>query len=393
MVNSRVSIAFAILGAVGCGTQPLDMEAEVASLLPDVLATPSQELQPEDDKWATAIKPREFKFPADHGSHRDFRIEWWYYTGNLQTEAGRRFGYQLTFFRTGVQRDPSNPSQWVVEDLYTAHFAIADLQLEQHHSAQKSRRAGVGTAGAANDRLKVWNGSWSAIAEGERHHLNADTDDFALDLQLSPGKGIVLQGDNGLSQKGAATGNASYYYSLPRMPTVGVIEIEGTKHKVSGESWMDHEFSTSFLEQGQRGWDWLSMQLNDGSELMLYQMRRSDGSVDSHSSGTIVPPDGPASHLTAEEFTMLPGNAWRSSETGAEYPLTWKIEVPKLDLQLEVAPAFEAQEMATEATTGIAYWEGSVEANGKRGEAAITGRGYLELTGYTETELGSMLGE
>lgn len=343
--------------------------------------------------WAKAIDPREFRFPEDHGAHEDFRIEWWYYTGNLLTAEGRRFGYQLTFFRTGVQRDSENPSRWVVRDLYTGHFAISDLEGQRHRSSQRSRRAGVGGAGAALDRLEVWNGDWRAEAQGDRHLLTATEEGFAINLTLEPGKGEVLQGAGGLSQKGQTEGNASYYYSMPRMPTEGTIQLDEETFLVTGDSWMDHEFSTSFLEPGQRGWDWLSLQLDDGSELMLYQMRCSDGSTDRYSSGKLIGSDGVCTELSSNDFRLEAGKTWRSPETGAEYPLQWRVEIESLGIQLKVAAAFEAQEMTTEATTGIAYWEGAVDVSGTRNDVKIGGSGYLELTGYTETELGSMLFE
>ena len=383
-------LLLACLTLVGCTRGVSTDGADIASLLPE---RPAEKASDDAYDWATATEPREFSFPADHGAHDDFRIEWWYYTGNLVTEQGHRFGYQLTFFRTGVQRDPENPSKWVVRDLYTGHFALSDLKGRRHRSAQQSRRAGVGMAGAAAGRLEVWNGRWRAEEQDGKHRLTAEEDGFAIDLSLAPGKGIVLQGDNGLSQKGAAEGNASYYYSMPRMPTEGTVTVDGETFAVTGDSWMDHEFSTSFLEPGQRGWDWLSLQLDDGSELMLYQMRRSDGTADPYSSGTLVGPDGERTELAASDFQLTPGRTWRSPETGAEYPVEWRVEVEPLGLSLRVEAAFDAQEMATEATTGIAYWEGAVDVSGTRRDQAVTGRGYLELTGYTETELGSMLGE
>ncbi|TWT78374.1 Hydroxyneurosporene synthase (CrtC) [Posidoniimonas polymericola] len=389
-VTLVLGVALSIAALVGCSNDRADIAPSTKSLLDESTATPAEGQA--DAAWAKALQPREFNFPADHGAHSDYRIEWWYFTGNLTTPTGRRFGYQLTFFRTGMLREPENPSRWVVRDLYTAHFAVSDIRAEKHSFAQRTRRAGIDAAGAATGRPQVWNGDWRVEAEGDTHRLTAQADDFAIDLALEPGKGVVLQGAGGLSQKGAAEGNASHYYSMPRMPTAGTLTVHGETFSVTGDSWMDHEFSTSFLEPGQRGWDWLSLQLDDNSELMLYQMRRSDGSFDPYSSGSFVGADGASTELRSTDFRLTPGKTWRSEATGARYPLSWQVEVDSLGLKLQVTPAFKEQEMATEATTGIAYWEGAMEVSGSRGARPIAGRGYLELTGYTETELGSLLG-
>ena len=238
----------------------------------------------------------------------------------------------------------------------------------------------------------MWNGTWRAEQVSGLHKLTAEADGVGISLSLEVGNGPVLHGEKGLSQKGAAVGNASFYYSYPRMRTVGSVTVNGATFAVAGGSWMDHEFSTSFLEKGQRGWDWFSIQLDDGSDLMLYQMRRSDGSTDPFSSGTHVATDGQITHLTAADFSLTPQGSWKSSITGAEYPIRWEIRCPTIGLSLTVEPAFDSQEMATEATTGLAYWEGSIRVKGRRAEQPVTGVGYLELTGYTDTELGAVFG-
>lgn len=354
-------------------------------------------LQPEpsaEERWARATAPRPFEFPRDHGAHDDFRIEWWYYTGNLKSADGRRFGYQLTFFRTGLNYEPTSVSTWAVRDLYTAHFGVADVSAKRHRFAERNRRAGVNQAGAKAGELCVWNGSWRVEQRGESHHLSAASSDFAIDLKLTPTKGPVLHGRGGLSQKGPAEGNASYYYTLPRMRSEGTVTVAGQPVTVTGESWMDHEFSTSFLEEGQLGWDWFSLQLDDGAELMLYQMRREGGAVDDYSSGTYITAEGEPIHLEREDFVIEPtSQSWCSPKTGAEYPQAWRLLIPRLDLELSVRAAFGAQEMATGATTGIAYWEGVVDTNGSVGGKPVAGRGFVELTGYSGIGLGSLLGE
>ena len=379
-----VAIAFAL---VGCSRGTSSTDDSEASLLSKV----SQDQQEASFEWTKAINPRAFSFPEDHGSHNDFRIEWWYYTGNLTSENGHRLGYQLTFFRTGIQRETENSSRWVAHDIYLAHFAVSDIANQKHYSAQQSRRAGIDAAGAETGKLKVWNGDWQVYEQDGVHHLAARQDKFAIDLELDTGKGIVLQGQEGLSKKGAAEGNASYYYSMTRMPTQGTITVGDSIHKVEGNSWMDHEFSTSFLEEGQRGWDWFSIQLDNETELMLYQMRRSDESSDPFSSGSVIYQDGTRTELTATDFCLTPGRIWRSPSTGANYPMEWVLEIKSLGIELQVEATFDEQEMTTEATTGIAYWEGAIDVKGVSEGIPIRGQGYLELTGYTDTELGTMI--
>lgn len=380
-------IALSAASLLGCNRR-VEQELSLDDILP---RAESADNQPEEG-WLKAATPRSFSFPTDHGAHRDYRIEWWYYTGNLTADDGNRFGYQLTFFRTGINRETTNPSRWAVRDLYTAHFAVSDLGAAKHHSAQRSARAGVGQAGAEIGKLEVWNGNWRVEATGDTHALHASSDKMAIELELTPTGEPALHGNAGLSQKGAQHGNASYYYSFPRMEATGTVTVGGKPYKVQGNSWMDHEFSTSFLEPGQQGWDWFSLQLSDGSALMLYQMRMADGSVDPYSSGTYVAGNGKVTPLKAEEFTITPvGEPWTSATTGAEYPLRWQLEAPSLGILLNVTPAFDEQEMNTTETTGIAYWEGSISASGRAGEAEVSAEGYLELTGYAGPGLGSLL--
>jgi predicted secreted hydrolase len=334
--------------------------------------------------WKQADPSYRIELPRDHAAHPDYRIEWWYYTGNLETDAGRRFGYQLTFFRVGVDPAPENPSRWAVRDLHIAHLAVTDVRGRRHRYAERLNRGGIGWAGAATDRYEVWNESWRATlgAQGE-HLLRAGEGGLGLELRLEEGRPAVLHGEAGYSRKGAEPGNASHYYSLTRMPTRGVLTVEGERFEVSGLSWMDHEFGTSFLEPAQLGWDWFSVQLEDGTDLMLFQMRRTDGRRDPHSSGTLVEPGGRARHIGADEFTMTPLDTWRSAESGAEYPTAWRLELAAHGLLLEARAVVAAQELVTARSTGIAYWEGAIEVTGTRGGRPARGRGYLEMTGYT----------
>jgi predicted secreted hydrolase len=351
---------------------------------------PSAEVEETSEPWTSALSPRGFSFPADHSAHEDYRIEWWYYTGNLETEDGRRFVYQLTFFRTGLHQQPTNPSKWAVRDLYTAHFAVSDISNRQHHCFQKNNRQGIGQAGADTESYHVWNGNWKVGLSGDKHLIQAAESDVAIDLSLVPAKQPVLHGDQGLSRKGPTDGNASHYYSFTRMPTQGQVRIGDKTFSVRGDSWMDHEFSTSFLEPGQLGWDWLSIQLDDGVDLMLYRMRRADGTTDPFSSGSHVNKNGDVRHLAATEYELTPLKPWNSQRTGAAYPLKWRITIPSFDFDLNVAPAFEAQEMTTEETTGISYWEGAIDITGAGPNGSVSGRGYMELTGYAGQGLGTL---
>ncbi len=332
--------------------------------------------------WKQAEPGYQYSFPRDHAAHPDNKIEWWYYTGNVKTSDGRRFGYQVTFFRVGIDYAPANPSKWAVRDLYMTHLAVSDAKAQRYRYAEKLSRGGPALAGADSDRYHVWNEDWTAGLDGAHHKLVAQSDTAGIDLVLDEGKPIVIHGINGISQKGAQPGNASHYYSLTRMPTRGTIIVDGERFTVSGESWMDHETGTSFLEPEQRGWDWLSIQLSNNRELMLYQLRRADGSRDPRSSGTVIDPSGKATHLTDQEFTLTPGRARFTSKNGAVYPTEWTVSVPSQKLTLLVTTPLNDQELSLVQSTGVAYWEGMIDLAGSFGAERVTGSGYLEMTGY-----------
>lgn len=342
------------------------------------------------DGWRQAEPGYQFAFPRDHGSHPEYRIEWWYYTGNLAAGDGRRFGYQVTFFRIGVDPAPVNPSRWAVRDLYMAHLAVTDVAEGRQHVAERFDRGGVGWAGADEGTLEVWNGDWRASLDGDAHLLELSDGSFGLELRLDPGRGATLHGEAGFSQKGAQPGNASHYYSMTRMPTTGWVSVDGERVVVNGDSWMDHEFGTSFLEPGQVGWDWFSLQLDDGSDLMLFQLRRDDGSGDTHSAGTWLAADGSQTALVADDFSLTPGRRWSSPTSGAAYPVEWSIELPSRGARLEIAPLVEAQELHTDQSTGVTYWEGAVSVRGEVSGEEVTGRGYLEMTGYVGRPMSEM---
>lgn len=340
--------------------------------------------------WREARPLYEFSFPRDHAAHPPFRIEWWYYTGNLETTQGRRFGFQLTFFRTGLTLAPENPSRWAVRDLYMAHFAVSDVERQSFHSFERLNRAGIGWAGADASLYRVWNEDWEARLDGSEHLLRAADSDFALDLRLAPLKPEVVHGLAGVSQKGSTIGNASHYYSITRLQTSGTLVVQGRAHEVRGLSWMDHEYGTSFLEQGQTGWDWFSVQLDDGRELMLFQLRREDGSIDPGSSGTLVDGENRPVHIRSGEFALTPVETWRSETSGATYPIAWTIEVPRFGLKLSARAAFPNQELHTADSTGVTYWEGSITVDGAAEGNRLGGRGYLEMTGYSGQNMSAL---
>jgi predicted secreted hydrolase len=333
-------------------------------------------------EYCTAKPGYRYEFPRDHFAHTCFRTEWWYFTGNLTTATGRRFGYQLTFFREAVDNPYPNPSRWRVDDLYLAHFAISDLENEEFFYRQRISRAGVGLAGADGAAGRIWNGPWSAEVDGDQWTLRAVEGGNEIEFQMQSRKPPAIQGVNGISQKAEGEGNASHYYSLTRLETSGHLRFEGTTHTVSGWSWMDHEFSTSQLQPEQTGWDWVSLQMEDGTEWMLYELRRKDGSRDLHSAGSYVDGRGRVTPLSAVDFEMTPLEEWKSTITGASYPIRWRIQVPGKGLDVEISAAIPDQELITKETTGVDYWEGSIQARGTKSGKPVDGRGYLEMTGY-----------
>jgi len=339
--------------------------------------------------FAPAQEGYRYTFPRDHGSHDDFRTEWWYYTGNLVSTDGRPFGYQLTFFRRSIPEDQVKtlPSRWSITQLYLAHFAVSDLKNGRFHVFEKLSRAGVGKAGAETERLHVWIDRWRAQsyqAQVASQTLQASADDLEIALTVVPEKAPVIHGKGGVSRKGAESGQASHYYSLTRLATSGRISLGKESFNVTGTSWMDHEFGSADLGKDLVGWDWFSIQLANHTELMLYRMRRSDGSSDPVSSGTFIEHDGRAQHLTLGEFMLEPITTWTSPASKARYPATWRLSIPSKDLSLALVPRMTEQELRTNRSTQVTYWEGAIEASGTLEGKPITGRGYMELTGYAE---------
>jgi predicted secreted hydrolase len=341
------------------------------------------EAQAEPFQYRRALPGRKLAFPADHYAHPDYRTEWWYYTGHLRGAGGKRYGYQATFFRFGLRdRQSGWEEQPNFTDLYMAHFALSDFARKSFRFRERINRGQGDKAGAETQRYYVWNEDWRVQANGKRHEIFIKDRDTTLRLALEALKPPVLHGDKGHSQKGDGEGHASYYYSLTRMETAGELIVEGKKENVRGFSWMDHEFGSDQLGPEQVGWDWFSIQLDNNVELMLYLLRRTDGSVDSFSSGTLVAADGETIHLPRREFRVQALDHWKSAASGATYPIKWKVSVPAQELELEIVPPFPEQELITSRSTRVTYWEGAVDVRGTFKQRAVAGQGYVEMTGY-----------
>ncbi|GAB4511787.1 MAG: lipocalin-like domain-containing protein [Anaerolineae bacterium] len=343
------------------------------------------------EAFTRAVGPWDWQFPRDHGAHPDFQTEWWYYTGNVADADGRRFGFQFTLFRRAI--DPTlaqTVSEWRSGQVYMAHFTVSDLENGRFYHSERYSRGGAGLAGAVGEpRYRAWLEDWEVLAlddEATQFAMTAAEDDFAVDLVLEQVKPIALQGDNGLSAKSSVEGNASYYYSMTRLPTTGTLTIEGETFIVSGNTWMDHEFSTSALGTDALGWDWFGLIFDNDHELMVGQIRQTDGERDPNFGGLMVYPDGSTQYLAADDFTIEALDTWESPHTGAIYPSGWRITIRGAALNQTDDLVFTATPMALdqELNSGdIAYWEGAVRIDG-----GVTGYGYAELTGYANTMTG-----
>jgi predicted secreted hydrolase len=314
--------------------------------------------------YRDALPGYRYQFPRDHFQHEDFRTEWWYYTGNVNDERGERFGFELVFFREGERHADKNQSIWNVQDLYLAHAALTDATGKRFEFEERLNRAGPGVAGASFDKRRVWNGNWSAQWDGENQTLDALAEHFRFHLQLKPEKPFVIQGENGVSQKAEGRGRASHYVSFPLLEVAGTIQSGGISHTVAGRAWMDHEWFTEQLAPDQVGWDWFSVQLDNRTEFMLFELRHKDGSIDPNSSGTFIDASGVARHLRRDEFSLDPVSYW------GKYPIEWHLRVPSLNVDLICRAVIPDQKLKD-------YWEGAVNYSGTQ-----TGVGYLEMTGY-----------
>jgi predicted secreted hydrolase len=344
--------------------------------------------EPSSPVFAHATTVRPFHLPADHGPHFEHQTEWWYYTGNLTDPGGRHFGYQLTFFRRGLSPGPPPAGPGLATNqIYFAHLAITDSAAGAHAFAERWSRGGGGLAGATGEPFTVWLEGWrveSRNPEGSSRHLAASDGALALDLDLAAAKPLVAHGDGGLSPKSDEPGNASYYVGYTRLRTSGRITTASGTFEVAGASWFDHEWSTSALGKGAVGWDWFSLQTSDERELMFFRIRREDGSFEPVSGGTLVEPDGRTRRLALADVRIEVKDHWTSPETGAKYPVRWRLDVPSAGLELRIVPWVPGQEMRTSFT----YWEGAVRVEGTRAGKAVVGNGYVEMTGYARTMQG-----
>jgi predicted secreted hydrolase len=339
--------------------------------------------------FATALEPRRFEFPLDHGPHPAFRQEWWYFTGNLDAANGERFGFELTFFRVALEPPQAaapeaatagTASAWRTREIYVAHFAVTDVSQRRFQSAQKLSRAALGLAGAQALPLHVWLDDWSLEASGPAvWRLRAAQPGYAIELALEPQSSPVLNGVDGLSRKSERPEDATYYYSIPRLLVRGRLVRGAQPLEVRGLAWADREWGSGSLGPREAGWDWFGLQLEDGSALMFYALRDKDGQRDVHSAGTWVAAEGTARALANADVDIAVTREWRSA-SGERYPGGWHIRVPALALDLTVRPVLADQELQSTPR----YWEGAVDVSGERGGATVGGRGYVELVGYAQ---------
>jgi len=340
-----------------------------------------------EQSWTVARADYPYAFPRDHFAHNNFQTEWWYYTGNLRADNGHRFGYELTFFRQAVhlEHTESISRTWLPDQMYLAHFALSDLDGAGFFHAKRLNRRGPGLAGASEDRGCYWNGNWQVQWIDERsgrQQLQAVSDDGTLRLDLTPSKPPVVHGQHGLSVKGPLPGEASQYVSFTRIASRGTLDWKGKHYAVSGSSWMDHEFFSEPADNELEGWDWFAVQLETGQELMLYRLRRKDGTSQRFSSGTYVDEKGSARFLRGDDFTLTPLETWHSAASGQSYPVRWHISVPSLQLDLTEQTRLKSQELFSREAVSPTYWEGAVEYTGQMASQKVSGVGYLEMTGY-----------
>jgi len=353
----------------------------VAVLLAFLVALPSI------GQYREAVPGFTYEFPRDHFNHPDFRTEWWYYTGNLRAGDGHRFGFELTFFRQAVNRAQATASSWDVRDVYLAHLALSDLDGGHFYHHERVNRAGPGLAGVDEPSTKVWNGNWQVQGLGGEQKLQAVAPEFSLRLVMNSSKPPVIHGKNGISQKAEGAGQASHYISFTRLLTTGTIGLNGREYQVEGTSWMDHEFFTERLDMSQSGWDWVSLQLDDGTDLMLYRFRNKDGSMGPYSAGTYIDTKGKTTYISVVDFALQPmTEAYVSPDTRAIYPIGWRITVPSLRLELQLTTPLKSQELVSAMGARLSYWEGAITAGGTRDNKTAKGVGYLEMTGYARAK-------
>jgi len=346
----------------------------------------------DENAYLSVTGPCSLEFPKDHGAHPGYRTEWWYYTGNLHSENGNQYGFQLTFFRSQIsppgadQQWPRPPSAWRTAQVYLAHAAVSDIVGKQHFYSEDVSRAALGMSGVtqSGSQTLIFLKNWSAQLDSESHVLKANTDAFSFELKFKPAKPVVLHGDRGYSLRGSTPQRASCYYSFTRLEGQGRITIGGDNVAVTGSAWMDHEFSTSPLEPGIAGWDWFSLQLSDETEIMVYLLRTDTGGLHPASSGTFVDADGTTRPIARAEIDVEVLDIWKSNNPSARYPARWRMQISPLSMDIKINSNLPDQEMRTVGSTGVTYWEGSVSIQGFKENRPVNGQGYIELTGYVK---------
>ncbi len=358
-----------------------------------ILAAAGFALAQEQSEYLSVSGPCNLEFPADHGPHFGYRTEWWYYTGNLTSEKGNRYGFQFTIFRTQIsppgyeKKWPQPSSAWRTQQIYLGHVALTDISGQKHLQGEKTARSAFGLSASTQTGAvtNIFIDDWSIDITPESHILTVATDDFYYKLHLVPEKLPIMHGDAGYSRKGSRPHQASCYYSFTRLNTEGILTVDEKTESVSGFSWMDHEYSSAALDLGVVGWDWFSLQLSDNTEVMLYLLREENGRIHPASSGSRINASGEVLHLARDDFSVNVKKTWKSRETDAVYPAHWQIQIPSLALDLSISPNLPDQEMLTLQSTGVIYWEGSVSLTGTKQGQSLTGQGYIELTGYARS--------
>jgi len=387
----------------------MSLRREALTLVAVLALTLAAPAAPARSSFALALRPQPLRFPRDQGPHPDFRQEWWYLTGNLDSARGERFGFELTIFRFALAPAPTAPmsaspaddrarSAWRTRQIYLGHFAVTDVARHRFRFAARLARGALGLAGARADPFRVWVGNWrigqlvhpqtgspgSAAAPGAAWRVQADQPGYVLSLTARPLLRPVLNGDDGLSRKSGQPGDATYYYSIPRIAVAGTLIRDGRPLRVHGLAWLDREWGSGSLGPQETGWDWFGLQLDDGASLMFYALRDRNGAQDPCSAGTWVDARGDSRPLARSDVRIQVLGHW-TDRTGARYPSRWRLRAPALGLDVTVRPILADQELMTSPR----YWEGAVEVAGTRGGKPISGRGYVELVGYAGTSAGA----
>ena len=372
-----------------------------AAIAAAAMILPGHARQEQPSSFAQALTAEPLEFPRDRGPHPDYRQEWWYLTGNLDAVGGERFGFELTIFRFALAPGaPGAPgaesSAWRARQIYLGHFAVTDVARHSFRFAVKRARGALGLAGATTDPFRVWVGNWQigegtppgasqteAAADHPEWRVQAAGQGYVLSLTAQPLMSAVLNGERGLSRKSGEPGNATYYYSIPRVAVQGTIVRDGRPLQVHGLAWLDREWGSGTLGPQEVGWDWFGLQLGDGSCLMFYSLRDRSGTEDPYSAGTWVDADGRARPLSRGDV-RIEVLEYRTDERGTRYPSRWRLVSPALGLDVNIHPVVADQELVTSPR----YWEGAVDVSGTRAGRPLAGRGYVELVGYAERTAG-----